>query len=394
MLFDSITRTELRSRNYSEPEFWYLNISARPAVVAIRAVLEEWFGSYPTEEQADLRSRFRSKLDRQHQAAFTELYFHELFSRMGYSPECHPSRTGISTHPDYLLKSNGTPIMYAEITLAGSPSASEESTESRSNQVFDIINSIDSPNFFIGMQLYGAPESSPPVRRLRHVLNEWLSSLDPDQVQSEYELSGVFPKINWKHEGWAIEFRAMPRSLQFRGTPARAIGTKMGEVVMLNTASDIRDAIDAKSSKYGSLDLPYLIALNVLTMHCDQQDISDALFGDRVIDVRFDVSGNISEQKDARVLNGAFFGKKGARRRHISGVIIVDKLVPWSMGARMPELYHNPCATRPLDSAAWLLPQHVPNAERRNYVFVYGKLAHELLQLPVPWPPADQKNNK
>ena len=81
-IFDDIPRTETRAKNERESFFPYYNRSARPMIAAVRQLLESWFARIPADAQRDLRARLRSPIDSQHEAAFWELYLHELFSGM------------------------------------------------------------------------------------------------------------------------------------------------------------------------------------------------------------------------------------------------------------------------------------------------------------------------
>ena len=56
-LFDNISRNYKGYRGYTEPEYEYLNRSARSSSEKIRNLLEDWFFSYPTDAQNELRSR-------------------------------------------------------------------------------------------------------------------------------------------------------------------------------------------------------------------------------------------------------------------------------------------------------------------------------------------------
>jgi len=77
-LFDSMERTDCGPRPYGEPDFTYLNRSARPGVEAIRHALDAWFSRYPDEHRPDMAGRLKSSDNLQHRAAFFELFLHEL----------------------------------------------------------------------------------------------------------------------------------------------------------------------------------------------------------------------------------------------------------------------------------------------------------------------------
>jgi hypothetical protein len=48
-LFDRLTRTSLLPARFAEPDFIYLNESARPEIARVRRLLERWYMTYPFE---------------------------------------------------------------------------------------------------------------------------------------------------------------------------------------------------------------------------------------------------------------------------------------------------------------------------------------------------------
>src|SRR6266508_6440058 len=100
MLFDPTERTYTGPADEAEPHFTYWNRSARPLARHIRQELELWYAHYP-DGTNDLRSRFRSADDVQHQAAFFELFLHELLLRLGCTVEIHPAVPGTSKRPEF-----------------------------------------------------------------------------------------------------------------------------------------------------------------------------------------------------------------------------------------------------------------------------------------------------
>lgn len=94
-----------------------MNGSARPGICAIRELLEQWFEHLQDDAKADIRARFRSRDDVQHQSAWFELFWHELMRRGGYDLEIHPTVANVTTNPDFLAQRNGVSRFYLEATL-------------------------------------------------------------------------------------------------------------------------------------------------------------------------------------------------------------------------------------------------------------------------------------
>src|SRR5260370_9168859 len=115
-LFDPISRTDLLAMKYNESQFQYHNSSARPTIIAVRSLLENWFEHFPSEAKPDLRQRFRAKINSIHRSAFFELYVHELLRSMGYQMVAHPSLEGVGTHPDFLALRDSPLKCFVEAT--------------------------------------------------------------------------------------------------------------------------------------------------------------------------------------------------------------------------------------------------------------------------------------
>jgi hypothetical protein len=156
----------------------------------------------------------------------------------------------------------------------------------------------------------------------------------------------------------------------------------------MNTHGEIRKAIENKAKKYGELELPFIIAVNVVANHCDNIDIMNALYGDESILVTQAAGGRLTE-RPGRKLNGAWFGPQGPRNSLVSGALIFECLSPWSMGVVTPELFHNPWAQRPFPVSNWPLPYCVADLAAKRVRHEHGKTAREVLDLPTQWPVPD-----
>ncbi|MGH9633646.1 MAG: hypothetical protein ACRD72_02300 [Candidatus Angelobacter sp.] len=193
-LFDLGVRTDTRFKGHSESEFAYLNQSARPSVLALHTLLEDWFQHFPNASQADLRSRFRSPDDNQHAGAFFELYVHELLRKLEHEITVHPGLSGVSTHPDFLVRRSDGCQFFLEATLAGIPKKPEQGASARIAQVYDVLNRLDSPDFFLHVRVNGSPSSPPPAAKLRTDVGKWLRTLDVEEV-SRAGQAGDFDRV-------------------------------------------------------------------------------------------------------------------------------------------------------------------------------------------------------
>ncbi|RMF72363.1 MAG: hypothetical protein D6738_11415 [Acidobacteria bacterium] len=161
----------------------------------------------------------------------------------------------------------------------------------------------------------------------------------------------------------------------------------MPEVEILESHKAIRAAVCNKATRYGPLDLPYVIAVNVIAEHVDTSDIMNALFGKEYVEIRRNADGSL-DQSCGRKRDGAWFGPTGPRNTRVSAALIANNLAEWTIH-QSPVLIHNPFAAKPLPIKLWPLPQLVPDERRERLVDRSGVDVADLLDLPRPWPPVD-----
>jgi hypothetical protein len=280
-VFDDIERNELGPRPYAQPDFIYLNRSARPGVEAIRAAFEDWFLRYPKEDRAELRARLRSEDNYQHRSAFFELFLHEMLLRLGCNVQVHPQIVGTPRRPDFYLQSLVAPPCYLEAILASDETREESAANARMNQLYDALNRLNSPDFYIGMTLRGAPATPPSARHIRAFLTHHLAQLNFAEVADLFRDGGfpALPRWPYEHDGWDVEFFPLPKSDAARGRGGiRPIGIQFEPMRLLQTREAIRDSILEKAGRYGELGQPYIIAVNVLADHVDRIDDCQRLF--------------------------------------------------------------------------------------------------------------------
>jgi len=390
-LFDQGPRTELRAAHRNEPIYNYYNRSARPEVAALRELLEGWFERIPQHAKSHLRTRFQSPRAFNHKAAFFELYLHELFLRLNFEMQVDPLAPGNRGRPDFLALRDGVPHFYMEATIAGLPSQEGRGAEARMAEVYDAIDSIESPNFFLSLELRGAPRAPVPTKRLRQDLVAWLARQDPDRIAQLYRENrdDEVPKFPWQHDGWSIDFTPLPKSPDQRGCAGlRPIGIEIPEGGFVTPHVCIRQAIERKSSKYKDLCLPYVVAVNVVADYCDNYDIMNALYGEACEEVTRGRDGRLVSSSHKRLSNGAWGTPDNPRSAFVSAALIAKDLNSWSIGRVTPESYHHPWCLRPLEPQGQILPQHVLDTSTQPPRVRHqpGREAGQILEIPSPWP--------
>jgi hypothetical protein len=387
-LFDEgLDRSDDGPPKHAEPRFRYYNQSGRVDIGRIRLTLEEWFVRYPEEDQGDLRGRFRSDDDAHHIAAFFELFLHELLCRLDCRVVLHPEMPGgITTRPDFLVERADGERFYLEAALATNESAEETSKRRMINIVYDTLNRMESPNFFIGVEPSGTPTSSPSGKEIRAFLERELARLNPDEVAQLIEKGGYRAAPEWWYEveGWRAKFFPVPKSPEARGRPGvRPLGMWFHGVRQVTTWQAIRDSVLAKAGRYGQLDLPYVVAVDVFAEHQDRIQVMEALFGQEQITFRWS-GGAPGKGESGRAPNGVWTSESGPRNTRVSAVLVGENVLP--SRAASPELclYHNPWAKRGYAGVLTRLPQAVPVVDHMEWK--EGAKSWEVLGLPADWP--------
>lgn len=97
---------------------------------------------------------------------------------MDYTVTCHPVLEGTTRRPDFLAEKDERSI-YIE---ARSASASDVSVgaAARVNTVYESLDRLDSPNFFLWIEVVWQGPGPLRAKPLRGRLERWLAGLDPE----------------------------------------------------------------------------------------------------------------------------------------------------------------------------------------------------------------------
>jgi hypothetical protein len=313
------------------------------------------------------------------------MYLHESLLREGFELTPHPEVAGTTSRPDFRARRDEVTI-YLEATVIGA-SASETASERRRNVVYDSLNQLDSPNFFLWLDVDKEGPSSPSARQLRRDLSRWLGTLDPDEVAATLETGGLdaAPTHVWEAAGWRVIFRPIPKRAEARGKPgARPVGAfGPGRAMSVDGVGQVKSDLEDKASKYGKPDLPFVIAVAIESPFFDPQyTMSGALFGREA--VQFDPE--TLESRSFRHPNGLWRGPRGPRNTRVSAVVAMRNVGPWNVIAHAPVTWHNPWAALPMPD---VLPWASARVDLQTGELIGSEAArppHEVLGLPEGWP--------
>lgn len=348
---------------FSSADFDFLNSSIDYKVVLLRETTNSFFKGYPDSEKAQLKARFRSKNDYQHHAAFFELILHEIALRHKAKVMIHPHLPGREKMPDFLVTLDDNVSFLLEAAVATYKSKNEMAKDARLNSLYDGLNRIiDSPNFFIGIEIVQPPKSAPPIRQIASFVNTELSKYDAEHIAHLVtEKKAELPKAVYLGKECRIVFEFIPKSPKARGKKGiRPLGLFSSGFHWVDHRTPLKNAIAKKATRYGDVGMPFAIAVNALGV-IDEIDVMEALFGKEQIHIPVPPDSNVPINESritmSRLPDGVWMGKKGPTNTRLSAVIVGRGLRKWNIGEADFRVYHNPWARYPLDSVFGRLPQ-------------------------------------
>ena len=348
-VFDDFERILLGGAGHLISAFDYLNNSARPEAARVREKIEEYFARYPAAHQEQLKTRLRSRRGDAHHGAMFELIVHEMLLRSACTIEAvEPEIAGTANRPDFLVRDACGHRFYLECIAPTGQAPAELGAQRRLDDVLNAIDAVTSPDFLLAVFPRGAPAQPVAVARLRRDIEAWLRGLDYDAAEAAWRGGeGQLPEFTQAHHGMEIKIEAVPRQKTRGEIGDRAIGMQMGEAQWVDDHIAIREAVRRKSGRYGALDLPYVVAVNCLCPHSDEDTAVDALFGGDAVQVWREPDG-ATGHRNIRIPDGAWMGRGGPINTRVSAVLSTEQLTLWSLRQRRARIFFNPWATRPM----------------------------------------------
>jgi hypothetical protein len=383
-VFDNVQRTDSSTKRNLESYFNFYNRSARPEMGAVRDIIEECVENYPESETEELISRLVSGDDIHFRSATFELFLHEALRRQGFMLTPHPELPNGSLYkPDFYVVDPNGESFYLEAVLATENNELDKGGEARKGAVLDTLAKSPHQNFMISLDDDGSPRSPPSGKKLKNKVHRWLDSLDPDEVNQEIEGSGLdsIEPMFWGHDGWNLQIRPIPIKPERRGKSSNLIGIGGVGGGFVDAWSPIRDAVKFKGGKYGDLNAPLVVAVNLDSFYLDRIDEMQALFGQE----QFVFSPGIdAEPEMRRAKNGAWYGKCGPQYTRVSAAWLFNDLQASSLAARSSTLYFNPWATMHAPDSLRCFPFAI--SEDNKMTWHEGLSFREIFSLHEEWP--------
>lgn len=324
-IFSPDARDDPSPASHGESHAQFLDRVLGPYWDQVRDLIEDWFSRLCPDARADLLGRLRSK---------------DL--RMGYVVTCHPQLAGTNRRPDFLAEKGGRSI-YIEARSASSSDASVGNA-ARLNAVYESLDKLDSPNFFLWIDVVQQGVAPLRSRPLRGRLENWLARLDPD-VHTLVAGKGREHHPGYVHEdaGWRIDFRAIAKSPGARGREGvRPLGIfGGGEAHWVQDEETIRGALIDKGSAYGALGAPFVVAVASNSVSSDDDAILNVLYGREVVEFRTYPDGTEGTAM-VRKPDGYWYRGDHWDHRGVSAVLLVRNLHPAFVSEQQHTIWEHP----------------------------------------------------
>lgn len=359
----------MRPSEYGEHHFNYLNLSARSEANDIRNFLQDAFNQYPDDESVELKKRIQcAKISHSNSAIF-ELILHELLCQLSFKVTVHPKIRSSDKKPDFLVTGKNGLSLYIEAICTSELNEEKSTLERQKNKLFNEINN-EFKNQYASLSISIIRQSKENFQRkeLFHSIRTNLKTL-----QNEETLSRKWEWVSKAHD-WRIELQ-----LKKLETVSRQFISCIYPYIArpIDIPSVVKKAFKKKSTRYGELDFPYVLAINIDTSSLDDIDEMESLFGKELFTISKDKLKFAGLQK-----NGAWYGPHGPENTRVSGAWIFHELSAWRLNKRH-FLYLNPFAVKPINQDFYSLLPYVhilEMIERRP-----GKQISELLGINWDW---------
>jgi hypothetical protein len=383
LLFTRKLSPEYEYGRNQTPDYQFLNRSPRPAVEAIRILLENWLVRMPASEQSRLERSLKSARNTEHWSAFFEMYCHELLVKSGFLVGMHQPENG-QRAKDFHAVRNGS-VVEVEATICTDSDATKAG-HALLDQMMDFLDvNAYLPDFRYMFEVENTTEHLPPLRQLADKIKAWAESFDLADVRQTASDIDNLVTATFDAEGWSIRMTLVPRP-----TNEDSDGFKRAIVAgpifggELHHDSALRNSLKAKASHYADRSDAFVIAVDTIfefSMH-DEIDVYQALFGTE----QTTVNARTMKQVDGRAPDGIWYGPKGPRNRHVSAVIVVNQLRTWNIPTAGIRLYNNPWAHNPIVPGLLRVPTVSWDRDSWQKVETPGMEPWQILELSASWP--------
>lgn len=363
-LFSSLNFSP-RTSFYSRSHYEYLCAVNEAGTEELRNILEDWYSKIPSSAKKDIKNRFCSEDEIQHQGAYFELLIHQLSLKHGYSLSPHPNLEHSSYKPDFSAQSTDGLDFFLEVNVPQLVTTQKSNMSKEANRLLDDLNKhINSSAWRVGAQVIETTQRTPSARRIAAEVTEHLSLLEANQAAPKNtSLSTKSPELIVQQNGWKIRFFFSPSEYN---RAVSGISSTLRSYDSRDRCVRLRKALRDKSKKYGRPGKPIVLALNT-PVHFSSKEIEEVLLGDEIYTFNPDNS-NIYRKSN---------GFWNPKVEHISAVILGRNLEIWNLKEARLCVYHNPNAKINLPKLFHRLPYSMLGRDGRLEE-ISGETPHQI----------------
>jgi hypothetical protein len=350
VLFDEIERTDVGPPKYSESGYEFLNRSARPESTEMRLLLQSWFHRLPEGCKPEILNRFKSTDLSNYFSAFTEIFYHELLVQNGFRVTVHPTVAN-GKCPDFLVEGANGERFYLEVVVVIDNETLKSPRRQSLNEIYDALDGLKPTGYTLSLHVEGFPRVPINKNKLCHDVRAWLQNVDRDALtkmvpDERYEAIARM-QFEYEEDGLRLEIQAIP-SGDSTYTPSKAIGARSGAAEWVGVSDAIRETLVAKGKRYGELEAPLIVGMNVMSTWCDKEHCVNALFGDLGYKAFKVGPGQYGRPVVTRITEGAWrWQDNSPRYTRMSAVLIGHNITPTGYSEVSLVMYNNPWASKP-----------------------------------------------
>jgi hypothetical protein len=383
MLFEEKVRTRAEPKKQGENDFAFYDSATGVDYDQYRATLNNWVAELPKDARKDMIGRLRADDRYGYQAALAELLIHAALKRQSYQIEIHPKTEQNSNQLDFLVRNpDGTTAAYIEVTSFGPA----EEFFKKHKRGADIYNYLDRTRLPLGVRLglhfvtHGA--RTPGLKKLRGVIEAWADKTVVDPASPPSKIIEI--------DDWEIEVFLFG-GFKTGGGQEHAIAGSLDLGRVVTPEVEIRQALNIKGDRYGTLDAPYIVVVADLKDELiggeDNDDaLRDAVFGTLVGDLVVDENGK-PRAIGSRLRDGYYGSVGDPRHCNVSGVVLLPRANLWKLREERWQALcvRHPWSTHKLPDGPLPLPGYT--ADDCGAIASYqGTSLADLLGLPAVWP--------
>ncbi len=364
VLFDDKDRDYTKPALNAETTYSFCDRSSLDEFARLRRMLQRWMDRLPLGKQKDIVGRMRHKgrgspaEEQSFNGAFFELFLHEFLNGTADYTVVEP-KIGQLT-PDFGVTETGPGGNKISYVVEATDINVTRDTELESNwnerHALDILNEIESPDYYLWVRTEGTLTTTPPKRGLKQPFEDLVRNANYDDVSATAELYGlheqVMPNDTFRQGDWSVTGHLLPVDAEHRPKKGRFVS--VGPM----KSGGVDDIGKAKTRLYHKANQYKIVDNLIIALRADWwlDRISEALFGSMEYQIAVPkdptYTGPLPPARNVQRLDGFWFNTNGPQNENVIGVVAFYRLHPHCVDKTTAIFYANPYTEKPLPSWA------------------------------------------